>query len=69
MLPWPCVVDVEVTPAVKLEGCDDDEPVLKPQSTFRFEFAVFERSEELSNVALSLIAMMTVTMSPTLVMR
>ncbi len=69
MLPCPCVVDVEVAPAVMVEGWADDEPALNPQSTLNVEFAVFERSVVLSNVALSLIAITTVTMSPTLVMR
>ena len=52
-----------------VEGEPDDEPVEKPKSMATPSLVVCERSVELPNEALSLMAMTTVTMSPTLAMR
>ena len=74
MLPAPWLVEVELKSLLKVRGVGVvlEEPELwglNSQSKAKFVFAAVERPVELPNVALSLIEMTTVTMSPTLAMR
>ena len=74
MLPCPLAEEVELTSELKVRGVGvlvevPELPGLNSQSNPKLVFAAVERSVELPNVALSLIEITTVTMSPTFAIR